>query len=116
MHSQSAHDFHRRRQASLLQRREDARLEWLGRTREAIKAIAPNYPALQRVALFGSVVKTSRFHDRSDIDVAVVCTDVEQESLFWRALEQTLRRDVDVRPMVGPVAQAVQQHGEVIYG
>ena len=52
----------------------------------------------------------------SDIDVAVECDSLEAESAFWRALERDLRRDVDVRPLAGAVAQAVEDWGERIYG
>jgi predicted nucleotidyltransferase len=113
---ESAKHYHQQRHARLLQQREALRLSWLARAKAAIESLAPEYPAIQRVALFGSVLKAGRFHAGSDIDVAVICQDVEQESRFWRALEEKLRRDVDVRPWVVPITQAVEQYGAIIYG
>lgn len=113
---ESVRHYHQQRHARLLQQREVLRLSWLQRARAAIELLAPEYPAIQRVALFGSILKEGRFHQNSDIDVAVVCQDVEQESQFWRALEERLQRNVDVRPWVSPISQAVAQYGTVIYG
>ena len=112
----SFRQYHQQRTARVLQQREQLRVAWLQRTHEVIGNLAPQFPAIQQVALFGSIAKPGRFHDTSDIDVAVICLDVEQESRFWRALEEKLQRDVDLRPLSGPISQAVQQYGAVIYG
>ena len=42
--------------------------------------------------------------------------NVETESAFWRALEQELGREVDVRPLTGAIAETVADGGEQIYG
>jgi hypothetical protein len=39
-----------------------------------------------------------------------------QESAFWRALEEALHRDVDVRPMTGVIAETAMRSGVHVYG
>ena len=112
---EAAREYYRAREACKYAQREEARQQWLGRAREAIRRLAPHHPAVQRVYLFGSVMQPGRFHATSDIDVAVICETVEAESTFWRDLEQALQRDVDVRPLIGAVAEAVAQGGEPGY-
>jgi predicted nucleotidyltransferase len=60
-------------------------------------------------------MQPGRFTPDSDIDVAVECQSVETESAFWRVLEQALRRDVDVRPYIGAIVDAVKWYGEKVY-
>jgi uncharacterized protein len=112
---EAARQYHREREARRKAERETYRQEWLIKARAAIQELAPTFPALQRVYLFGSVVQPGRFRPDSDIDVAVECSDLEQESDFWRSLERALRRDVDVRPYVEPITDAVQWYGEMVY-
>jgi predicted nucleotidyltransferase len=76
---------------------------------------APGYPQIHRVHLFGSLVQPGRFGAHSDIDVAVVCDTPEAESAFWAALERDLRRDIDVRPLTGPLVETVEQTGRLVY-
>ena len=83
--------------------------------RAAITHLAPGFPALERVYLFGSLLQPGRFRPDSDIDLAVECDDLETESLFWRALERALQRDVDLRPLVEPIRSEVERYGELIY-
>jgi hypothetical protein len=45
----------------------------------------------------------------------VECPDLEQESAFWRVMEQALRRNVDVCPYVGAIIQAVAWYGKIVY-
>jgi predicted nucleotidyltransferase len=112
---EAARRYHREREAQRRARREDERQQWLQRVREAVAHLAPRYPGVQRVYLFGSLAQPGRFWPDSDIDLAVECDSVETESAFWQALEQHLRRDVDVRPMAGAIAEAVASGGEKIY-
>lgn len=112
---EAARQYHREREAKHRAERERDRQEWLAKVRKVVQEMAPAFPALQRVYLFGSVVQPGRFRPDSDIDVAVECSDLEQESDFWRAMEQALRRDVDVRPYVEPIIDAVQWYGERVY-
>jgi predicted nucleotidyltransferase len=112
---EAARKYHHEREAQRRTQRERARQYWLERTRDAIRRLAPRYPQVQRVYLFGSLTQPGRFQRHSDLDVAVVCETLTAESAFWRALEQDLRRDVDVRPLTGAVADAVAQGGALVY-
>lgn len=108
-------EYHARRDAEQLAAREARRERVLGAAREAIRRHAPEHPGVRRVYLFGSVLRPGRFHARSDVDVAVDC-DLEAETPFARALENELRVAVDLRPLTGRVAEAVDEEGEKVYG
>lgn len=108
-------EYHARRERQLRQRGEEIRLEVLGRAREAIRRLAPRFPAIRTVHLFGSILRPGRFRPDSDVDVAIEGDDVGVETPFWRALEEALERDVDLRPRIGPVARAVEEGGELCY-
>jgi hypothetical protein len=45
----------------------------------------------------------------------VACDTLEGASAFWRALEQELERDIDVRALTGTVAEISAREGEVVY-
>lgn len=107
--------YHRQRDAERRRARERRRQELYQRVKRAIRQLAPQFPAIAAVYLYGSLVREGRFGSRSDVDVAVVADDVEAESRFWRALEEALQRDVDLRPYQGAVAWAVDTYGECIY-
>lgn len=106
---------YRRREQERWRQREDLRQEVLEQARAAVSRWAPQFPAIRAVYLFGSLLQPGRFGSRSDIDLAVDCDDPEAEGPFWRALEETLQRDVDLRPRQGVVAQAVATAGEACY-
>ena len=112
---EAARHYHREREARAYARRERERQEWLHRVREAAARLAPHYPEVHRVYLFGSLTQAGRFRGSSDIDIAVECDTVAAESAFWRALEKALQRDVDVRPLTGVVMEAVIATGELLY-
>jgi len=112
---QQVREYHARRERQRKLAREQLRCEKCRQVRTAIQHLAPAYPRLQAVYLFGSLVQPGRYHSRSDIDVAVVCDDVTTESRFWQALEAELEHDVDLRPYRGAVAWAVDTYGECIY-
>jgi predicted nucleotidyltransferase len=111
----SPREYHARRDQALRDEREALRREVLERARSAIQRLAPQFPAMRAVYLFGSVLQPGRFHARSDVDVAVDCDDLKQETPLWRALEETLERNVDLRPRTGAVARAVEDYGERCY-
>lgn len=92
--------------------REELRLEVLEKARAEIRRLAPDFPGLREVHLFGSVTEPDRFTRNSDIDLAVESDDLEQETPFARALEEVLDRPVDVRPHTGPIRTAVETSGE----
>ncbi len=112
----SPREYHRRRDAERLAAREDLRERTLRAARESIHHLAPRYPAVSKVYLFGSLLRPGRFHAASDIDVAVECDDLATETPFARALEQTLERPIDLRPLEGAIADAVRDGGEKVYG
>ncbi|MDM8527830.1 nucleotidyltransferase domain-containing protein [Anaerolineales bacterium HSG24] len=99
------------RQAKL----EQTRLHWFNRVRDLVQKIAPQYPAIKRVYLFGSLAQLGRFRSHSDIDLAVVCTNIAAETVFWRKLEQVIKHSVDVRPLTESIAEAVKQYGILLY-
>jgi predicted nucleotidyltransferase len=108
-------EYHARRERELRAQREALRLNVLAQAREAIRRLAPDFPALRAVYLFGSILKIGRFHSGSDVDVAIDCENLETEHPFWQALEDALERNVDLRPRAGPIAQAIQDYGELSY-
>lgn len=109
-------EFHARRRAARQRALEALREKKLGLAREAIRRLAPRYPAVRRVYLFGSLLRPGRFHEASDIDVALECEDLEVETPFARALEEELDTAVDLRPFKGAIAEAVRDGGEQVYG
>lgn len=112
---EAVRQYHRQRDAKRQLKSEADRLTWLTRTRDTIMRLAPDYPEIERVYLFGSLMQPGRFRPDSDLDVAVLSSTVEAESVFWRALEQALQRDVDVRPYIGAIVDAVAWFGEQVY-
>ncbi|MCL4869387.1 MAG: nucleotidyltransferase domain-containing protein [Anaerolineae bacterium] len=108
-------EYHQQREAARLAARESLRQERLAAAQMAVRQIAPQFPSLVQVYLFGSIVQPGRFTQYSDIDVAVVGLDPAEETQFWRLLEQQLQWAVDVRPCVGPIQQVVYQDGKKIY-
>ena len=106
---------YRRRERERWRLREDLRQQVLGQVRTAVARLAPREPAVGAVYLFGSLLQPGRFRPDSDVDLAVDCDDLEAESRLWRALEQELERDVDLRPRRGAVARAVATSGELGY-
>jgi predicted nucleotidyltransferase len=110
-----ARQYHARREARRTLARERVRQERYQRTRAAVQRLAPTFPNLRAVYLFGSVLQYGRHGPASDIDVAVESDDPETESRFWQALEAELGANVDLRPLYGAVARAVSAYGERIY-
>jgi predicted nucleotidyltransferase len=111
----SSREYHARRDRERRAEEEAFRLEALERAREAIRVRAPEFPAIRAAYLFGSILQQGRFHRESDVDVAIDCDDLESETPFWRVLERALERNVDLRPREGPIAQAVEDYGELVY-
>lgn len=112
---QTAKQYHARRDRQRSVEREQQRLARLQQVKKAILALAPRYPAVQRVYLYGSLVQPGRYGPHSDVDVAVAGDDVAAESQFWQALEQALNCSIDLRPYQGAVAWAVDTYGECVY-
>jgi predicted nucleotidyltransferase len=108
-------EYWQRRERERFDEREALRRERLAAVRATIRRLAPGHPSLRRAALFGSILRPGRFAPESDIDVAVECGDLEEESRFWRALEEALEWNVDVRPYEGSIIRAVETSGEWVY-
>jgi predicted nucleotidyltransferase len=89
---QRAKTYFYQREQRWQQIREQTRLEWFQHVHDLVNDIAPDYPAIKQVYLFGSLVQPNRFRSHSDIDLALVSTDIAIETTFWRKLEQNLAR------------------------
>lgn len=111
----TAKEYHARRERERQTQREQIRLERLTAARKAIRQLAPNFPAIEAVYLFGSVVQPDRHRRLSDIDVAVKTNDVAAESAFWQALEEVVEWNVDVRSYQDRIIDAVKISGELVY-
>ena len=107
--------FHQQRETRRREEREALRQSMLAKSRAAIRQLAPQFPAVTAVYLFGSIMQPGHFTQNSDIDVSVKVRDVAVETPFWRALEQALGWDVDVRPYTPPITDAVAWYGECVY-
>ena len=110
-----ARQYHRDRAKARAAVQEQKRQQRYTQVRAAVQRLAPRFPAVQAVYLFGSLVRPGYFNRHSDIDVAVQGYDVQAESRFWQALEAELNTPVDLRPYRGAVAWAVDTYGERIY-
>jgi predicted nucleotidyltransferase len=108
-------EYHARRERRRLERREALRQDCLRATKAGIRRLAPEFAAIRALYLFGSLLQVGRFTEHSDIDVAIECDDLETEGRFRRALEEDLRRNVDLRLHEGGVAWAVEAYGECVY-
>ncbi|MEE8526799.1 MAG: nucleotidyltransferase domain-containing protein [Thermoanaerobaculia bacterium] len=108
-------EYHARRETERQARREAFRERKLREAREAIHRIAPRYPAIGSVHLFGSLLAPGWFTTHSDIDVALECDDLEVETPFARELEGMLEIPVDLRPLSGPLVETVRSTGEKVY-
>ncbi|HYG62982.1 MAG TPA: nucleotidyltransferase domain-containing protein [Thermoanaerobaculia bacterium] len=111
----SPREYHARRERERQDERESLRQDVLERVRQSIRTHAPRFPAIRAVYLFGSLVQPGRFTSGSDVDLAVDVDDIQVETPFWRALEEELERNVDLRPRAGAVARAVESYGELCY-
>jgi predicted nucleotidyltransferase len=111
----SLHAREQRQQAE----REARRAAALAAARQAVAQAAPQFPAVRRVYLFGSVVQPGAMRQCSDIDVAVEHRlSAEDYFGFWRALERAAPgRAFDLAELEGdtPFAAGVRHSGVVVY-
>ena len=75
--------------------REKLRRETIQKLKRAVPRLAKSY-GIERVILFGSAIKPGRFHERSDVDVAVDGLATKDYFSFMSALSRAIERDVDV--------------------
>ncbi len=113
--AQSSRRWLQRREDEKRARRERLRSEVRERIHDAVQAIAPRYPGVRSLTLFGSILEPGCFSKHSDVDLAIDCDDAETLSDLWRELEESLRIPVDLRRNQGTVALAVEMRGEQIY-
>lgn len=85
---------------------------------DAVRCAVVNFPSIQRVFLFGSVIRTSGFRADSDVDVGIEGLGVEDYFAAWRAIEQAAPDWlIDVRDITQPstFAERVKATGKLIY-
>lgn len=111
----SPQEYHRQREAERLRQREELRLSRLAQVRTAVADLAPRFPAIERVYLFGSLLQHGRYTTHSDVDIAIVCDDLVTEGKFWSAMEDAIQWNVDVRPFVPPLIAEIERYGELVY-
>lgn len=85
---------------------------------KAVAQVAPRFPKVQRVYLFGSVTRPGAFRLDSDVDVAIEGLGVEEYFPVWRAIEEAAPDwNIDVRDITAPsdFADRVRRTGRLIY-
>lgn len=92
-----AFDTHRLDEAlaQRARRLEAARVRLLEKTLDILPRVAAEL-GIRRAYLFGSIVKPGRFHDRSDVDIAVEMDDPARLPEAISRFSWHLERDVDV--------------------
>ncbi|MGD1858900.1 MAG: nucleotidyltransferase domain-containing protein [Leptolyngbyaceae cyanobacterium] len=84
----------------------------------AILKVAPTYPKITQIYLFGSITQPQQFHHHSDIDIAVAGTDAATYFALWRDLEAACPNwAIDLREINQPCrfADIVRQTGVHVY-
>jgi predicted nucleotidyltransferase len=108
----------RRRSAAQQATWEGLRQQARGMAIEAIHNVAPAYPCVAQIYLFGSVTQPGQFRSHSDIDIAVAGTDAATYFALWRDLEAACPQwFIDLREINQPChfTHSVRQTGELIY-
>jgi predicted nucleotidyltransferase len=85
---------------------------------QAITEVADRYPTVQRVYLFGSVIRPGAFQAGSDVDVGIEGATMARCFDIWRDLEQVVSEwSLDVRALDAqdPFSERIRQKGELIY-
>lgn len=83
-----------------------------------IQSVAPRYPGIRRVYLFGPILRPGAFRPDSDIDVAVEGDDGRGLLDFWRDLEAAAPGWIfDVRPLEpgNSFSERIRSRGLVVY-
>jgi predicted nucleotidyltransferase len=109
--------FEQRAQARL-RKKEELRLRARQAVVEAIETIALAYPTVQRVYLFGSVIRPGAFGPDSDVDIGLEGANTALCFDIWRDLEQAAPEwKLDVRSLVPDdlFSERIREKGEVIY-
>ena len=115
---QQCRDNFHRRIATQREAREALRLQAREDIAAAILEVAPAYPEIAQVYLFGSITQPGQFGHHSDIDIAVAGTDAAAYFALWRDLEAAYpNQSIDLREINQPghFTTIVRQTGELIY-
>jgi predicted nucleotidyltransferase len=102
--------------AILGQRREREKLRRV--TLKSLKRLLPPLAqryGIERVYLFGSLLKPGRFHVRSDVDIAVYGLTNEFYFAFMGHLSRTIKRDVDVIQLEGYDGTRILRESRLIW-
>ncbi|MBE2220806.1 MAG: nucleotidyltransferase domain-containing protein [Anaerolineae bacterium] len=105
-------------QAKKLEEREAKRLYALETVTAVLPPIISQFPTIQQLFLFGSIVHPGQFHAKSDIDIGVLGTTAEDYFALWRELEAKLPEwIIDLRDISDDsfFANTVQKTGLLIY-
>ncbi len=108
----------RARQQRMRAERENRRLIAIEAVRRAILECVPGYPSVQRMYLFGSVVRPAAFRRDSDVDVAVEGIGSAEYFDLWRDIERAAPEwTIDLRDITRPslFAERVRATGQLIY-
>ncbi len=106
------------KQAQKFNEREVMRLKALAKLESALPTIAVQYTSVQRLYLFGSVIRPGQFHGKSDVDIGITDTTAEDYFALWRTLEAELPEwFIDLRDVSDNsfFADSVQKTGLLIY-
>lgn len=94
-------------------RLEVERKDFLARVFAALDALGSAY-GIQRAYIFGSVVRPHRFHEHSDVDIAVETTRPELLTEALASISSFLKIDVDLINLASvPFAERIRREGEL---
>lgn len=115
---QQCRDNFRQRTATQQAEREALRWQAYDAAVATIHTIAPTYPNITQIFLFGSITRPQQFQRHSDIDIAIAGTDATTYFALWRDLEAACPSWViDLREINQPChfADVVRQTGVLVY-
>jgi predicted nucleotidyltransferase len=76
-----------------------------------LDAVAPEY-GVMRAYIFGSVTKPGRYHDHSDVDIAVERPGGDRFFDFAGEVSRRLGQDIDIQPIDQiPFADKIRREG-----
>lgn len=80
-------------------------------------ALLSQVPGVRRIYLYGSLAYR-RFHERSDIDLAVAGARTKELDAVTRSIQDTSPFPMDIRPFEGfpaPLRKLITEYGEILY-
>lgn len=106
------------RQEAYRQKNETRQKKVLPVVKQAVRKVMPMYPTVQRVYLFGSLIRPGAFRTDSDIDLGIEGVNMADCFDIWRDLEQIVTDwNFDVRPLEADdlFSERVRTKGVLIY-